>query len=668
MTLKVSRCPDAATMVYVAIKRPAGDQVRQQMSPKVIGQASSDGSGQFRVDAPRTSSARHQTVGIVALAPGYGAGWTTFDIDADQPIADVSLRPEQVIRGRLFDLKGQPVQGVTVWVAATRRVLVRSPNLLSERLEGPLFYSWADGIDLPAWPRPATSDAEGRFTIRGAGRGLRADLRVNDLRFARQTIQVETDGTAESKVVTQALEPAKLITGRITAADTGKPIPRAQVLILAYTRGVYMFNDFEADAEGRFRANPLSADSYSVRATASDGQPYLNTSKSFAWPKGAVEYPVDLALPRGALIRGKVTEEGSGKPVAGSRINFHAFRQSTGNQGDLLVEYTATGSDGSFQFGVQPSTGYLTVLGPNDDYAFREIGDNMVGEGKPGGVRDYFHAFLACELKSASQTLDVNVVLRPGMTVRGKVLGLDNQPVQDAWMISRVFLPATATSLLRWSATHHGEVKSGQFEVHGLDPDAEAPVYFLDPHQKLGATVNLSGKSTADGSVTVRLQPCGTAKARLIDATGEPIAGYRGSNLVSMVVTPGPSFSRQPQNETRLFADRAALARVDSINYKDGPISDAQGQVSFPALVPGATYRRFDPRRGRTPTRERLHRQAWRDARPGRYRDRETSKVSGRHPMNDRKVLALLAERHRGGSHTRSHGPRGNAVFHALRR
>ena len=31
---------------------------------------------------------------------------------------------------------------------------------------------------------------------------------------------------------------------------------------------------------------------------------------------------------------------------------------------------------------------------------------------------------------------------------------------------------------------------------------------------------------------------------------------------------------------------------IDSVNYADGPVSDAQGRVKFPALIPGASYRR----------------------------------------------------------------------------
>jgi RNA polymerase sigma factor (sigma-70 family) len=596
--------PNATTMVHATIKWPAGDQIRQQMSPnaigqarseqmspKAIGQARSDDSGRFQVDAPRTSSSRNHYVGVVALAPGFGVGWAEFDPDVDQPAVDITLRPEQVIQGRLFDLNGRPVPGVEVVLQNMGRVIpadltIRRP----ESIDGPWFW-WNPRNNFPAWPKPAISDAEGRFTIRGAGRDLRVLLMIDDPRFARQRVPVNTDSTSESKPLTLALEPARIIKGRVTEADTGKPIPHAPVSIRAYTGDIALLIDFEADAEGRFRANSQSADRYHVSASAPERQPYLSVSKLFNWPKGAVEYPIDLALSRGVVIRGKVTEEGSGRSVAGARISFGSRRTPDGNS-VAFSGNTASGSDGSFQLAVLPGPGCLVVLGPSDDYVLRvENGDKV--QGTTRGRRFYAHAFVACNPKPTDPSLDVNVVLRPGMTVKGRVVGPDGQPIQDAWMISRVFLEPFGGTYLLWRAQHHGSVKGGRFQVHGLDPDAEVPIYFLDPHHKLGATVNFSGKSAAAGPVTVRLQPCGAAKARLIDASGKPISAYRGAPLIRMVVTPpGPSPSRQLENEARLAADGASLVAIDSINYADGPVSDALGQIAFPALVPGATYRR----------------------------------------------------------------------------
>jgi RNA polymerase sigma factor (sigma-70 family) len=575
--------PNATTMVYAAIKQPGSGSggLVEKMQPSAIGQARSDGSGRFQVDAPRTSSARHRKMGAVAIAPGYGAGWVELEPDADRPNADISLWPEQVIQGRLFDLIGQPVQGVEVRVQSVGRVITGNrASHYPYGMEGPSFW-WNAANGLPAWPKPAISDAKGRFTVRGVGRDLRVVFMIDDPRFARQRAPINTDSTSASKPVTLALVPAKIIRGRITEAETGKPIPHAQLSVLSYkslTGGT--LNEFEADADGRFRANPETVDRYEVSVTAPEGQPYLGVSKLFNWPKGAVEYPLDLALPRGVVIRGKVTEEGSGKPVAGARISF-GTRRTAGGQSGALNARAASGSDGSFQIAVMPRPGYLVVLGPSEDYVLREIDEEMVYEGKPGGRRYSAHAFIACDVKPNSESLDVNVMLRSSKTVNGRVVGPDGQPIQDAWMISRVCLSPSTSAWLRWRGLHHGSVKSGQFEIHGLDPDTEVPVYFLDPHHKLGATADFSGKSAAGGSVTVRLQPCGTAKARLVDSSGKPISGYRGSHLISMVVSPSDSVFRYQE---------ATLASIDTINYADSPVSDALGRIVFPALVPGAPY------------------------------------------------------------------------------
>ena len=86
-----------------------------------IGDGRADGSGRFRIDAPGRHRRSHEDFGAVALAPGYGVGWVELDPDDDQPTADITLRPEQVIHGRLFDLQGRPVPDVTVSVASIRR-------------------------------------------------------------------------------------------------------------------------------------------------------------------------------------------------------------------------------------------------------------------------------------------------------------------------------------------------------------------------------------------------------------------------------------------------------------------------------------------------------------------------------------------------------------------
>ena len=145
-----------------------------------------------------------------------------------------------------------------------------------------------------------------------------------------------------------------------------------------------MLAEFETDAEGRSRVNPPPADrSYSVTAYPPEGQPYLIAAKRLEWPKGALEQSLDLALPRGVLIHGKVTEEGSGKPVPGATVDF-VTRAERPNRARTRASSVQTASDGSFQLGAEPSPGHLFVQGPSDDYVLQAIGSRMV-QRRPAG-------------------------------------------------------------------------------------------------------------------------------------------------------------------------------------------------------------------------------------------------------------------------------------------
>ncbi len=209
------------------------------------------------------------------------------------------------------------------------------------------------------------------------------------------------------------------------------------------------------------------------------------------------------------------------------------------------------------------------------------------------------HAFHALALKPGSASQDVAITIRPGAAVKCRVVGPDGQPVRNALAFSRVILQPTWISWLFWTAFYRGDpVRDGSFAVHGLPDDAEVPVYFLDAKHNLGGIAMLSGRSAADGAVTVRLQPCGAARARLVDPAGKPVSGSRddyGSHMTVMVVTPGPILgSQDPADKDRLAADQDFVARCDPIHYPKGLVSDAQGQLDLPALIPGATYRIYD--------------------------------------------------------------------------
>jgi hypothetical protein len=87
------------------------------------------------------------------------------------------------------------------------------------------------------------------------------------------------------------------------------------------------------------------------------------------------------------------------------------------------------------------------------------------------------------------------------------------------------------------------------------------------------------------------------------------VTGYRDPFLISVIVTPGrDAYSRAAADQYRPTSDGDYLSRTDPEHYVD-LVSDSQGRITFPALIPGATYRvvdmtsRDDPR-GRQVRRE----------------------------------------------------------------
>lgn len=585
--------PNAAVMVYGAPKQ--GDERPGTGAPAAIGQASCDALGRYRLDMPRISSATHHEVGAAALAPGFGMGWAAFDVDAESPTAHITLWPEQVIAGRLFDVKGRVIPGVRVSVEGVGHPR-RGPEVLPEFIDGPYLWGGAYANAPPAWPRAAITDAEGRFTIRGIGRGLRVLLMADDPEYARQRIVVDTEDSDKPRSISAALEPARVISGRVTYADTGQPVPHAAVEIIAYRRGPGYTNIYQTDADGFYRGNPISTDRYWVSAYVPRSQPYMNASSGespFPWPKGALEHRVDLVLRRGTVLRGKVTEEGTGRPIAGASLRY--MGRPPGGEVGSWSGTIRTDPDGSYQLAVHPRPGTLIVLGPSEDYVYREMGERLVREGKPGGSRWYAHAFIPCDdLKPGTRSRELNITLRRGAAVKLRVLDPDGRPVRAAWMFSRLLLQPQSVPWGRYWGEYHGDVHDGHAELHGLAPDAVVPVYFYDPGNRLGATAVVSLEAAKDGPITVRLQPCGLAMARLVDAKGQPLAGYRDPWVISMIVTPGrDALDHTEATLDQPVADSDYLSRTDPERYAD-LATDRKGRITFPALIPGATYRLND--------------------------------------------------------------------------
>jgi hypothetical protein len=327
--------------------------------------------------------------------------------------------------------------------------------------------------------------------------------------------------------------------------------------------------------------NPIVGESYMLGAFPTGGEPYLVPQERLEWTKGAVKATHDIKLRRGVLIRGKVTEQGTGRPLPASSVQYLPVQA----QGGLLWGWqaaVASKDDGSFQIAVAPGKGHLLVFGPTGDYVLGEV----------TGQRTRAHATIPYEVKAGDPPHEVAAALRPGVTIKGRVEGPGGQTVTDGFILTTLHIePFNPT----WRGDFHVKVRDGRFELHGLDPEGATRIHVLDPEHEWGATIDVSGKQPGE-DLTIRLDPCGKATARFVGSNGKPVAKLQPM-FFEFVATPGPSrYSRNKQGQAKPQADADFLANIDVKHYqwRNEPSADADGRFTMISLIPGALYRILD--------------------------------------------------------------------------
>jgi RNA polymerase sigma factor (sigma-70 family) len=561
---------------------------------EVLGVGKTDRRGRFRLSVRRTSSAEDYSLHVIAAGRGYGLGWHNLHPDVERPEADIRLRPEQTLRGRLLDVQGNPAAGIKVHLAYVGD---------DKKHDTVGFYKAHKG--LPAWPAPVTTDPQGRFAFPGLGRNLIAGLRVTDDRFARQELHSLATGEGKlAKEVTRLLAPPQAVEGRVTFADTGKPVANARLEVRGYNR---KFNapTFEngqvtawTDPRGRYRVNGYPGNTVHISVFPPAGSAYLPAAREITWPKETVKQRVNVALPRGVLVRGRVTELPSGKPVARVHVEYWPQR---GNLPFVRPE-AVSGADGSFQVTVPPRPGKLFFQSSVPDFiqevAYRYIASGEITRRPPDKAKMranspqpdqalYLHALHDLDLKEGTKSVAVKVALRRGVTVRGSLLGPGGKPVAQAEMLCR--LSANSFGFITLGPV---ELCDGRFTLRGCDPDKTYPVLFLDARNRWGAAVRIPAKQASKKPPTVRLAPCGSAALRLLDFQGQPFKNHQ-PNLLRLEVLLPPAAPADPKASRTALppTETVWLGVLDSLHYNKNLKADGKGRITLPALIPGATYR-----------------------------------------------------------------------------
>jgi hypothetical protein len=159
-----------------------------------------------------------------------------------------------------------------------------------------------------------------------------------------------------------------VVRGRVQTADSGAPIRRAQ--IRAVSPGSRDTRLVTTDAEGRFELRDLPAGRWEL--TASKGgyvtirygqrRPF-EAGRPLELADGQVAQQVNFALPRGAVITGRLLDE-FGDPVAGARVQSLRYQLTQGTRRLTPTGMIAQTDDtGAFRlYGLMPGEYYVSAL------------------------------------------------------------------------------------------------------------------------------------------------------------------------------------------------------------------------------------------------------------------------------------------------------------------
>jgi RNA polymerase sigma factor (sigma-70 family) len=536
--------------------------------------ATSDAEGRFRLRVSRTGypeqymKAQWMRGAVVAVGRGFAFGWVGADSAEKLGNVTVKLAPEVPITGRVVDLQGQPVAGVSVQVRNVRcredggdlKALVEALRAKGEARDPSWPGLWLDPA-LLGLPRPAVTGADGTFRVTG----ISGECLVG-LRFAGPTIEaaeVYAMTRPAPTVVTprsesrpelgnrawhgnafdHAAAPTRPVVGVVRDRDTGKPLAGVTVRALMGPAREHFVGDpyleTTTDEEGRYRLVGLARElKQRLEAFPAPGQPYLPVGRTPAAAPGLGPVTLDFALKRGIPIRGRVTNKATGRPMP-ALVTYFAFadnpqlREAPGLLPDRRADVhgaVRTADDGSFTLVGLPGRGLLAakaagrpeqgryIMGQgDDDIKGPRFGDGFNTEPSVCDPVD-FNTLVAIDPARDAGSVERDLVLDPGKTVTGTIVDPDDKPVKGAGI-----------ETVRGVWFHVKDLPAAEFRIPGVDPKHPRWYFVRHPDRNLGAIVQFKGDEPMP--VTVRLQKCATVTGRVVDEDGQPRAAWVAGHI-----------------------------------------------------------------------------------------------------------------------------------------
>jgi hypothetical protein len=363
--------------------------------------------------------------------------------------------------------------------------------------------------------------------------------------------------------VNATLTRAATISGRITDATSGAPLPNISVSISGAGGSDFMFTD----ADGRYTSRAgLRGGEYTVRAQPTfDSQNYIPGSRTVTVGEAASLTGVDIALEAGGTLTG-IVREPDGTPVQSASVLV--IGQNSGVQ-----RFANTAADGAFVMNSLPSDAYALLVR------------------RSGFINEYYNgktSFSAADFVNvtAPQTTDpVEITLRRGSAISGVVTdAVTNTPIAgvfvealnaDGGRVESGFTNAAGEYTL--SAT----LPSGAYFVRFNPDDRNAscayitqyyndqpglegatPITVTAPNPVTGIDAALRAGSQIFGRVTDATsdEPLANITVRVRNAAGASVAFGRTTFLGGYITSPA-----LPSGEyTVEFSDNGQFGYIDA--------------------------------------------------------------------------------------------------------
>jgi RNA polymerase sigma factor (sigma-70 family) len=497
---------------------------------------------------------------LTAHVPGYGPA-ATVEVGSPDELKDCTLRlvkDDVPIRGRILDLEGKPVAGVTVRPVAVVANAANDLGRWAKAIEGKgwgelpnddrtnvVFSAAAAGLT-----QKAVTDADGKFTLSGFGRERIVVLRADGPAVATCLLNVMTSNRATVRGTRPVRNPdfsVENVTYDYAHGAAFDFVPGPSVVVEGAVRdqgrgqalaGVSVRHQIDYDfgwaqdelttttgADGRYRlaglSRPTTRGYQGIEFVPPAGQPYLAASLSPPAPEVGKPARLDVGLKRGILVTGRVTNKATGRPVQAA-VEYFTFRDNPNLKGvpRWSSQVVSSKKDGSFALTVLPGRGIVTAKTDamrRGTYLPGKGADAIAGlDERLGGfvtlpygcLPGQFENLVGIELAADAGSANCDLQLDPGKTVKGTILDPDGKPLAGA-SIRGPF----------WSNVSIPDLPSEAFTIPAVNPDKPQAYFFEHPKKKLAAAVILKGDEAP--GFGVKLKPTATVTGRVVMEDGE---------------------------------------------------------------------------------------------------------------------------------------------------